>query len=95
MTHAIRLLARNLTHKLISTPSCLLGVVLSTPGVYYSLIKRLSRSIMVQIRSLEIAEVTKSNGEHITVRSESALDRVKLTTFPLRLQPRNWYPIGR
>ena len=50
--------------------------------------KRLSRAItMVQVRSLETAEVT--NGEHITVPSESALDSAELTTFPLRLQPRD------
>ena len=50
--------------------------------------KRLSRAItMVQGRSLETAEVT--HGEHITVRYESALDSAELTTFPLRLQPRD------
>ena len=40
-----------------------------------------------QVRSLEMAAVT--NVEHITVRSESALDNAELTTFPLRLQ-RRW-----
>ena len=50
--------------------------------------KRLSRAItMVQVRSLETAEVT--NGEHITVRYESALDSAELTIFPLRLKPRD------
>ena len=40
---------------------------------------------MVQVRSLEMVEVT--NGEHITVRSESALDGAEFATSPLRLQP--------
>ena len=44
-------------------------VVLSTRGSLLAGKKRLSRAItMVQVRSLETAEVT--NGEHITVRSE-------------------------
>ena len=45
------------------------GVVLSTRESTIARKKRLSRAItMVQVRSLETAEVT--NGEHITVRYE-------------------------
>ena len=68
------------------TPRWFPGAVLPTRESTVARKKRLSRATtMVQVRSLETAEVT--NGEHITVRSESALDSAELTklTFPLKL----------